>query len=120
VYGHYGHTLQPRRHAEKGRHYSSLGATGNVLREDELGNFDVPRYFAPVYPRLLRFTATHPTAAVSTIARLQPLLDADHALTHRIAGAQPLRVKLVNTVRRLNYEARWRFRRCSPLGRLLA
>ena len=120
VYGHYGHTLQPRRHAEKGRHYSSLGAPGNVLREEELGNLDVPRYFAPVYPRLLRFTAAHPTAAESAIERLRPSLAADHALTDQIARAQPWRVKLVNLARRLNYEARWRSRRLSPLGRLLA
>jgi hypothetical protein len=120
VYGHYGHTLQPRRHAEKGRHYSSLGATGNVLREDELDDFDVPRYFAPVYPRLLHFTAAHPAAALATIARLRPSLQAHHALTAQIARAQPPRVKLVNMGRWLNYEARWRSRRLSSLGRLLA
>ena len=55
VYAHYGHTLAPRRHAEKGRLYSSLGAPGEVLREAELDGFDVVRYFRPVYPRLLRF-----------------------------------------------------------------
>ena len=60
VYAHYGHTLEPRRHAEKGRQYSSLGAPGNVLREDELDGFDVERYFAPVYPRLLRFSRKAP------------------------------------------------------------
>jgi hypothetical protein len=119
VYGHYGHTLQPRRHAEKGRHYSSLGAPGNVLREDELDEFDVPRYFAPVYPRLLRFTSAHPAAAQATIAQLRPSLQADHALTAQIARAQPPHVKLVNMARRLNYEARWRSRRLSPLGRSL-
>ena len=41
VYAHYGHTLEPRRHAEKGRHYSSLGAPGDVLREEQLDDFDV-------------------------------------------------------------------------------
>jgi hypothetical protein len=120
VYGHYGHTLAPRRHAEKGRHYSSLGAPGNVLREDELNDFDVPRYFAPVYPRLLRFAAAHPAAALPTIARLRTSLQADHALTDRIARAQPLRLQLINFARRLNYEARWRSRWLTPLGRLLA
>jgi hypothetical protein len=120
VYGHYGHTLQPRRHAEKGRHYSSLGATGNVLREDELDDFDVPRYFAPVYPRLLRFTAAHPAAALASVERLRPLLQAHHALTARIARAQPPHVKVRNLGRRLNYEARWRSRSLSPLGRSLA
>jgi hypothetical protein len=120
VYGHYGHTLQPRRHAEKGRLYSSLGAPGNVLREEELTDFNVPRYFAPVYPRLLRFTAAHPRAATSAIARLQPSLQTHHALTDQISREQPARVKLVNFVRRLNYEVRWRSRGLSPLGRLLA
>lgn len=120
VYAHYGHTLEPRRHAEKGRHYSSLGAPGNVLREDELDDFDVPRYFAPVYPRLLRFTASHPVAAASTIARLRPSLQAHHALTQRIARAQPVRIKMANMLRRLNYEARWRSRGLSSLGRSLA
>lgn len=119
VYGHYGHTLQPRRHAEKGRHYSSLGAPGNVLREDELDDFEVPRYFAPVYPRLLRFTAVHPSAALTTLARLRPSLHADHALTEKIARAQPARIKLINILRKLNYEARWRSRRLSSLGRCL-
>ncbi len=67
VYAHYGHTLEPRRHAEKGRHYSSLGAPGNVLREDELDAFDVKRYFKPVWPRLLRFRGEHPVAARVTL-----------------------------------------------------
>lgn len=120
VYAHYGHTLQPRRHAEKGRHYSSLGAPGNVLREDELDDFDVPRYFAPVYPRLLRFTASHPAAAASTIARLTPSLQAHHALTKQIVRGQPAQIKMANMLRRLNYEVRWRSRGLSSLGRSLA
>ena len=51
VYAHYGHTLEPRRHAEKGRHYSSLGAPGGVLPEEQLADFDVVEYFKPEYPR---------------------------------------------------------------------
>ncbi len=70
IYAHYGHTLEPRRHAEKGRHYSSLGAPGDVLREDQLADFDVVRYYAPVYPRLMRFRGQHPAAARETLARL--------------------------------------------------
>jgi hypothetical protein len=119
VYGHYGHTLQPRRHAEKGRHYSSLGAAGNVLREDELDDFDVERYFEPVWPRLLRFRGEHPTAARETLDALRPQLRETHELTQRIVGSQPRSVKARNAARQLNYELRWRGRRLNPLARLL-
>jgi hypothetical protein len=120
VYAHYGHTLDPRRHAEKGRHYSSLGAPGNVLREDELGDFDVARYFAPVYPRLLRFNGAHPEAARAVLYRLSEQLRPHHELTDRIVSAQPFFVKTRNLVRKLNYEFRWRSRALAPLARHLA
>jgi hypothetical protein len=119
VYAHYGHTLAPRRHAEKGRHYSSLGAPGNVLREDELEAFDVERYFAPVYPSLLRFRAQHPPAALETLARLAPPLQPHHDLTERIARAHPPALLLRNAIRRANYELRWRGRALSPLAGIL-
>jgi hypothetical protein len=119
VYAHYGHTLQPRRHAEKGRHYSSLGAPGNVLSEAQLDGFDVARYYRPVYPRLLRFSGSHPVAARATLAQLRPGLQPDHALTDRIARAQPQGIKLRNLVRRVNYELRWRTRRLDAVARRL-
>jgi Glycosyl transferase family 2 len=120
VYAHYGHTLEPRRHAEKGRHYSSLGAPGNVLRKEELDGFDVVRYFAPVYPRLLRFRSRHPAAAHSAVEALRRSLSRHHELTARVVREQPLHVKAANIVRKLNYEFRWRSRILTPLGRLLA
>ena len=119
VYAHYGHTLEPRRHAEKSRHYSSLGAPGNVLGKDELDTFDVERYYARVYPRLLRFSARHPDAAQEVLARLVPSLEKHHRVTARIIGNEPMHVKLVNAVRKLNYEVRWRSRAFSPLARRL-
>lgn len=119
VYGHYGHVLPPRRHAEKGRLYSSLGAPGSVLREDELDAFDVAAYFAAYYPRLLRFRGRHPAAGAEAIARLRAALAAHHALTDRIARAQPLAVQVRNVVRRANYEQRWRGRALNPLARRL-
>ena len=119
VYAHYGHTLQPRRHAEKGRHYSSLGAPGGVLREDELDDFDVAAYFAPEYPRLLRFRGEHPPAALPALERLRPQLASSHALTERIVRAQPPSVVLRNALRQLNYELRWRGRALDPLARRL-
>jgi hypothetical protein len=120
VYGHYGHTLQPRRHAEKGRQYSSLGAPGNVLRENELHDFDVERYFAPVYPRLMRFAGRHPEAARTTVERLALELRSDHATTHRVVAGQGVSPRVRNVVRQLNYELRWRSRALSPWARRLS
>ncbi len=119
LYAHYGHTLEPRRHAEKGRHYSSLGAPGNVLREDQLDDFDVREYFKPVYPRLLRFTGAHPTAALPALERLRPALARHHALTGEVLRAQPAALKARNALRKLNYEIRWRSRALDPLARRL-
>ncbi len=89
VYAHYGHTLEPRRHAEKGRHYSSLGAPGSVLAEEQLDAFDVERYFAPVYPRLLRFRGAHPPAALADAGALASRLAAPPRSdrTHRAGPA---------------------------------
>ncbi len=119
LYAHYGHTLEPRRHAEKGRHYSSLGAPGNVLREDQLEDFDVVRYYAPIYPRLLRFRGRPPAAARAAVDRLSPGLRDHHDLTDRVVRAQPFAVKLRNLGRRLNYAARWRSRWLNPWARRL-
>ncbi|MGA8475594.1 MAG: hypothetical protein WB681_11025 [Candidatus Cybelea sp.] len=119
LYAHYGHTLEPRRHAEKGRHYSSLGAPGNVLREDELNDFDVVRYFAPVYPRLLRFAGAHPAAARATIDRLRGGLASHHRLTREVVERQPPVIRFGNVFRKLNYELRWRGKAVIPIARSL-
>ncbi len=119
LYAHYGHTLEPRRHAEKGRQYSSLGAPGDVLAESELEGFDVAAYFAPVYPRLLRFRGSHPAAAQATVARLRAGLRPHHQLTAQIAAAQPVGVRLRNALRAGNYQLRWRGRWLDPLARRL-
>ncbi|HEY9085698.1 MAG TPA: hypothetical protein VIN40_07155 [Candidatus Tyrphobacter sp.] len=119
VYAHYGHALEPRRHAEKGRHYSALGAAGNVLREEQLDDFEIAEYFAPVYHRLIRFRGEHPPAARSTLERLRPAMREFHALTDRMGRAQALGTRLRNALRRLNYEARWRGRGLSPEARRL-
>ncbi len=119
VYAHYGHTLEPRRHAEKGRHYSALGAPGNVLREDQLDDFEVAEYFAPVYHRLIRFRGQHPPAARAALERLRPALAEHHRLTNRIARSLGPFTKLRNAFRRLAYEARWRGRALRPQARRL-
>lgn len=119
VYAHYGHTLEPRRHAEKGRHYSSLGAPGEVLPEDRLGDFDVAEYFSPVYPRLLKFSGRHPSPALKTLDFLTPLLRKEHELTAKTVNSQRVSVKVRNVLRRCNYEVRWRSRFMEPLSRRL-
>ena len=119
VYAHYGHTLEPRRHAEKGRHYSSLGAPGEVLPEERLGDFNVEDYFRPVYPRLLEFTGKHPDLATKTLDFLRPRLQKEHELTRKIVNSQHMSVKVRNVLRRWNYQVRWRSRFMEPLSRRL-
>ncbi|MGC1379690.1 MAG: glycosyltransferase [Candidatus Baltobacteraceae bacterium] len=119
VYAHYGHTLEPRRHAEKGRLYSSLGAPGEVLPQEQLASFDVVRYYAPVYPRLLRFTGKHPPAALPVLARLRPQLVPGHQITERVVGSRSIGVKVRNVARKVNYELRWRGRAFEKLARRL-
>lgn len=119
IYAHYGHTLEPRRHAEKGRHYSSLGAPGDVLLEEQLEAFDIERYFAPVYPKLLRFRGAHPQAALGTLAALRMEMASYHAITDRMAREQTALIRFRNAVRRANYELRWRGRALDPRARSL-
>ncbi|HVA27149.1 MAG TPA: glycosyltransferase [Candidatus Baltobacteraceae bacterium] len=120
VYAHYGHTLEPRRHAEKNRLYAALGKPGfEILREDQLDDFDVAAYFAPFYPHLLHFSGDHPPAARETIARLALRLGTYHQLTDRIARSQPFATKMRNVLMQLNYEQRWRARAFNPLARAL-
>ncbi|HET9028844.1 MAG TPA: hypothetical protein VFN49_01595 [Candidatus Aquilonibacter sp.] len=116
VYAHYGHTLDPRRHAEKGRQYSHLGAPGDILSEDELDDIDVRSYYAEYFPRLLPFRGEHPHAALPVIAELRRGLAPLYALTDRIAREQPLPVKIRNAVRAANYAQRWRLRILNPLA----
>jgi hypothetical protein len=119
VYGHYGHTLAPRRYAEKGRLYSALGAPGDIVPEDRLDAIDPVHYFADIYPRLLRFTGGHPPAARATIASLAQQFAAYHALTAERAREQTPLARLRNALMQLNYEQRWRSRAFNPLARAL-
>lgn len=119
VYAHYGHTLDVRRHAEKGRQYSHLGAPGDVVAQDRLDRIDVESYYAEYFPRLLRFRGEHPPAARTTIDRLERELHDLYALTGAMARRQPLFVKAKNVVRSANYAQRWRLRVLHPLARAL-
>lgn len=119
VYAHYGHTLDVRRHAEKGRHYSHLGAPGEILSREELDDIDVRTYYAEYFPRLLHFSGQHAAPARPIIARLHRELAALYALTDSMARNQPLTVKMRNVIRKANYEQRWRLRILNPLARSL-
>ena len=63
-------------------------ARRGVLPQDQLADFDVVRYFKPVYPRLLHFGGAHPPAAQVTLDLLKPRLRGDHELTERIVRSQ--------------------------------
>jgi len=120
VYAHYGHVLPVRRHAEKGRQYSSLGAPGDIVTSDELPEIDPVSYFAPLWPLALRFHGKHVRFVRETEARLR----IEDRETYARADAtiplyQPPRVKLANMIRKLNFEQRWRARRLDPQAQRL-
>ena len=119
VYAHYGHTLDVQRHAEKEWHYTTLGAPGKVIAEEQLQAIDVQTYFAEFYPRLMRFHGEHPPAARATIERLRRELAPLHHLTDDLARKQSGMTRMKNALRRLNYEQRWRLRAINPLARRL-
>ncbi len=120
VYGHYGHVLAPRRHAEKGRRYSSLGQSGNVVAEEALDAIDPATYFADKWPTMLRFTGEHPPAVRAELARLEGTLTQQFALADRLTrAAQPPLQRARNRIEALNYALRWRSRAANPLARSL-
>ena len=119
VYGHYGHTLEVRRHAEKGRLYKQLGGPGECVPEERLDSLDAREYFARQFPRLLRFRGDHAAAVQPTLAMLRPRLRELHELTENLVRAQALTVKVRNAIRYVNYEQRWRLRVLNPAARRL-
>ena len=120
VYAHYGHVLPARRHAEKGRQYSSLGQPGEIIAEEKLDEIDPARYFGATWPLLLRFTGEHPPAARATVAALRQEYAAEQARAEELAReAQPPLLRLRNLALKVNYEQRWRSRYLNPLARRL-
>jgi len=120
VYGHYGHLVPPRRHAEKGRLYASLGQDGEVVAEDRLDSIDVGYYFRNQWPALLRFRGDHPPAARATIAGLRASLAAQFAQADAMVRAhQPPLRRARNLLEMANYELRWRGRGLDRLAREL-
>ena len=120
VYAHYGHVLPPRRHAEKGRQYSSLGQPGPVVERERLDDIDIGDYFRSIWPILLPFKGSHPPAAWEAIARLraeqaEQFARADELVAHRQSPLQRAR----NRIAALNYALRWRGRALDPLARSL-
>lgn len=117
VYAHYGHVLPARRHAEKGRHYSSLGQTGEIVAEEALDSLDAAAYFKRIWPDVLRFTGEQPPAARAVVARLREEYAADQQRALELArAAQPPAVRARNALMKLNYELRWRSRALNTLA----
>lgn len=120
VYGHYGHVLSPRRHAEKGRRYSSLGQSGDIVAQEALDDIDPATYFADKWPRMLRFAGVHPPAVRPELARLEVALARQFALADRLTReAQPPLQRARNRIEALNYALRWRSRGANALARAL-
>lgn len=120
VYAHYGHVLPARRHAEKGRLYSSLGQPGEIVAEESLDTLDPAHYFRDIWPTLLRFTGEHPPAARPTIERLRETYSAEQTRALELARhAQPPLTRVRNALVKANYEQRWRTRTLIPLARRL-
>jgi len=120
VYAHYGHVLPARRHAEKGRHYSSLGQSGEIVPEERLEELDIARYFQAIWPLLLRFNGAHPPAARVAVERLRKEYAREHERAGELArAAQPPLVRARNLALKLNYEQRWRSRFLNPVARRL-
>jgi hypothetical protein len=124
VYAHYGWVMPARSHAEKGRHYLSLGAPGDVVHESELDEVRAETYFefAHRWATALRFTGSHPQPARPAIERISRERAEEFARVAQLIGErQPLTQRLRNAAMKLNYEARWRGRALNPLAlRLLA
>lgn len=117
VYAHYGHVSDARRHAEKSRQYSNLGAPGPVLEEAELDDIDVAQYFRCDLPLLLRFGGDHPRDARVTVEELERRNAAYlRSIDGLIARAQPLRVRWRNALMNVNYDQRWIARWLNPLS----
>lgn len=120
VYAHYGHVVTPRRHAEKGRLYSSLGQEGSIVAEDALDRIDPAHYFAEKWPTLLPFRGEHPVAARPVLARLQAELGEQFARTDDlVCASQPWTRRVRNLLEAANYEMRWRGRAANQLARRL-
>jgi hypothetical protein len=122
VYAHYGWVIPARHHAEKGRHYLSLGAPGQVVHESELDSVEAGTYFefANRWSTALRFNGTHPAAALPVIERVsgervEEFAQVDELIRERQPPAQRLR----NAAMKFNYELRWRGRALNPLARRL-
>ncbi|MHB8230426.1 MAG: glycosyltransferase family protein [Vulcanimicrobiaceae bacterium] len=119
VYAHYGHVLSARRHAEKGRQYSSLGQAGAIVAREELDRIDVADYFRTIWPTLLPFRGKHPQAAARAIALLRERYRADQLRALELvreAQRSPW-IRARNALLAANYEQRWRARALDPLAR---
>jgi len=118
VYAHYGHVVPFAWAARKGQLYSSLGAPGTPLtdddavRADDEGDYrDVEAFFSDWWPRLMRFRGRHPQAAHALIARMRSERAAHFERVDEIVRRhQPPAIRARNLVRSLNYAQRWRLR----------
>lgn len=115
VYDHYGAVFSIHRQAAKGRQYSSLGQAGATVAEKDLATLREVDYFRAQWPRVLRYHGQHSPAVLPLQRKLEESERVRYAWSERTAGEfQTPRTRLVNIVRRLNFEYRWRGRALDP------
>lgn len=122
VYAHYGWIMPVQRHALKGRQYSSLGAAGEIVPEDGLGDVQLQTYFeyAHRWRSAMRFRGRHPRAARPVIERMRYDRAEEFALADALVRRhQPVHRRFANALMKLNYEQRWRLRALNPQARAL-
>ncbi len=122
VYAHYGWLMPARHHAEKGRQYLRLGASGEVVHESELDHVQAENYFefAHRWAGALRFTGSHPPAAQPVIHRIsRERADEFARVEQLIRECQPLQQRLRNALMKIHYDLRWRGRALNPQARRL-
>ena len=119
IYAHFSSVFGPRHFAEKGRHYSSLGAPGEIVPESELERIDIAKLYRDYYPQLMRFRGRLPAAAQATAAQLCRQLAGEYAQTDAVARTAPPLQRVRRALAQVNFEQRWRLRALNPLARRL-
>ena len=104
--------------AAKGRQYAGLGQSGKTYSAEEAATLDPRVFFARRWKNALRYRGTPPPAVLEMHASFAHLDDAARS-DAIVAELQPLKARLANVVRRMNFAYRWRGRALDRRARAL-